>query len=70
MKSRSDYRELGQQSRLSCQLLGVFQRALQDEPRHRVDIHGGDLAAEAHSFQRDGTPPPAKGSSTLGARPP
>ena len=48
------HRELGQRPRLSRQFLGVFERALQDEPRHRVDVHGGDLAAEAHGFKRDG----------------
>ena len=47
------YRELGQRPRLSRQFLGVFERALEDEPRHGVDVHGGDLAAEAHGFKRN-----------------
>ena len=47
------YRKLGQRARLSREFLGVFERALQDEPRHGVDVHGGDLAAEAHGFERD-----------------
>ena len=49
------YGELRQRARLSRQFLGVFERAFEDEPGYRVDVHGGDLAAEAHGFQRDGS---------------
>ena len=54
---------------LPRQFLGIFQGALQNEPGHRVDVHGRGFAAQAHGLQGNGAAP-AKGSRTLGARPP
>lgn len=45
--------ELGQGMGLSCQLLGVFEGTFQDEPGHRVDVHGCYLAPQPHRLQRD-----------------
>ena len=47
-------RELGQRAGLAGELLGVFEGTLEDEPRHRVDVHGGHVAAQAHGFERNG----------------
>ncbi len=46
--------ERRQRPRLSGQQPRVVQRAAQDEPRHRVQVRRGHLAAEAHRLQRDG----------------
>src|SRR5579871_822624 len=40
--------------RSTCQLLGVFERALEDEPSHRIDVHRCDFAAEPHRFEWNG----------------
>ena len=47
------HREPRQRPRLAGQLLRVFEGALEDEPGHRVDVHGRHLAAEAHRFERN-----------------
>src|SRR5207248_317358 len=38
---------------LAGELLRVLERALQDEPRHRVDVDGGYLTAQTHGFKRN-----------------
>ena len=48
--------ELRQRPGLANELPGVVERALQDEPRDRIDVDRRDLAAEPHRLQRDCAP--------------
>ena len=48
-------REPRQRPGLTGELLRVFEGALEDEPGHRVDVHGHHLAPETHRFQGNGT---------------
>ena len=72
-------REPGQWPGLAGQPLRVFEGALEDEPGHRVDVHGRHLAPETHRFEgnraaaREGVEdlgrPAAVGLADLGAEP-
>ena len=41
----------------TCQSLRIFKGALEDEPRHRIDVHGGHLAAQTNRFKGNGAAP-------------
>ena len=47
--------ECWQGSLLTSELLRVLERALQDEPRDRVDVDGSHFASQAHRFKWNST---------------
>ena len=42
---------------LNGKLLRVIKRAFQNEPGHRVDVRGSNIASKTHGFKWDGTAP-------------
>ncbi|MGO9799929.1 MAG: hypothetical protein ACLPQ0_10750 [Candidatus Binatus sp.] len=45
--------EIRERALLPRKLLRIFQRALEKEPRDRVDVDCGDFASEPHRFERN-----------------